>query len=129
MTTETNPDASLTSDQPDRQKPGCLHYLLYAAGWILLYAVTLEAVAGLVVRRLRSQGGSGVEGYGAYVAFVAFMLLMPIGLLISCAVIAIWRRVVVAMALAVVIAVAAALAPVVIDAYNARAPHARQGAP
>lgn len=119
----------MTSSQPEAQKPGCLHYLLYAAGWILLYVVTLEAVAGLVVRRLGSQGGSGVEGYGAYVAFVAFMLVMPIGLLISCAVVAIWRRVIAAMALAVVIAVAAALAPVVIDAYNARVPHATAGPP
>jgi hypothetical protein len=117
-----------TSGQPEAQKPGCLHYLLYAAGWLLLYGVTLGAVAGLVSRRYESQG-SGAEGYGAYVAIVGFMLVMPIGLLISCAVIAVWRRVVVAMALAVVIAVAAAMAPVVIDAYRARASHASEGAP
>jgi hypothetical protein len=118
----------MTSGQSIPQKPGCLHYLLYAAGWLLLYGVTLGAVASLVVRRYESQG-SGAEGYGAYVGLIGIMLVMPIGLLISCAVFAIWRRVIVAMVLAVVIAVAAAMAPIVIDAYNSRLPHASAGAP
>lgn len=94
-------------------KPGCLHYGLGIAGWLFLYVCTLEVAATIATHRLL--GPASGEGYGAYVSIVGYLVIMPAGLLVSCVVFAVCRRVSVFLMLAVVIAAAAGLAPVMLS--------------
>jgi hypothetical protein len=92
--------------------------VLCVAGWLILYVCTLQVTATIVMNRFLGQASG--EGYGAYVSIMGFLVIMPIGLLVSCVVLAVWRRVVVFLVLAVVIAAAAGFAPVILSCLPAQ---------
>ena len=114
MTTAPPAEArSETVDPPGRSRLGCLQIALCIVAWIFLYVCTLGAAATIVTNRLL--GTASGEGYGAYVSIVGFLVIMPIGLLVSCVVLAVWKRVPIFLALAVVIAAATGFAPVILN--------------
>lgn len=68
-------------------------------------------LASLVRRYLVSAGSQ--EGYGAFVSLIGILMIMPIGLLVSSVAFAVWKRRWLFFVLAVVVAAATALAPVI----------------
>jgi hypothetical protein len=109
MTTEALGDTGVPGDGRQRQwAQGCFRYFAYIVSWLILYICTVYPVAEIVTKRLLTRQNQ--EGYGAYL--LVNLVVMPIGLILSGAVLAVTRRVWVFLLLAVLLAAATALAPV-----------------
>ena len=80
--------------------------------WIGLYAITLELVAGIVRDRMLERASH--DGYAAYVSLAGFLIIMPVALLFSLVILAVWRRWWLFLGLAPIAAVGTAIAPAVL---------------
>lgn len=89
-----------------------IRFICVCVGWIILYAITLEIVAGRVRDHLL--GPSSHDGYAAYVALMGFLMVMPIALLLSLVILGVWKRWWLFFVLAPIAAVGAAIAPAVL---------------
>jgi len=80
--------------------------------WAGLYVVTLELVAGIVRDHLLERVSH--DGYAAYVSLLGFLTIMPVALLFSLVVLAVWKRWWLFLGLAPTAALGTAIVPVVL---------------
>ena len=88
-----------------------MRFGLHCILWLIVWASTLALLSNVVLKYL--VGPDSREGYSAYVSLIGPVVIMPIGLFISCLVIALWRRLWLFLVLAIVVAAGTALVPVI----------------
>ena len=87
----------------------CIRYVCFCIMWIGLYVVTLGLGAGIVRDHLLERAAH--DGYAAYISLAGFLMIMPVALLFSFVIVAVWRRWWLFLGLAPMAAVGTAIAP------------------
>jgi hypothetical protein len=92
--------------------PNSIKWIGLCIVWIALFGVTLVLVAGIVSDHLLEPVSR--DGYAAYIALFGFLMIMPVALLLSIVILAVWKRWWLFLGLALIVAVGTALAPAVL---------------
>jgi len=103
---------TLEGQRAERWTVGFIRYACLSIMWIVLYAITLELVAGIVRDHLLERASH--DGYAAYVSLAGFLMIMPVALLFSLVILTVWRRWWLFLGLAPLAAAGTAIAPAVL---------------
>ncbi|SRR5258705_4657146 len=104
---------ALEGQPAERWIVGGIRYVCFGVMWVALYAVTLGLVAGIVRDHLLERASH--DGYTAYVSLAGFLMIMPVALLFSFVILAVWKRWWLFLGLAPIAAVGTAIAPAVLS--------------
>jgi hypothetical protein len=89
-----------------------MRFALHCILWLIVWASTLMLLSNVVLKHV--VGPDSQQGYSAYVSLIGPLVIMPIGLLLSCLVFALRKRLWLFLVLAIVVAAGTALVPLVL---------------